>query len=942
MSVTTFSCPKCAAALKTAIPATAGKKIKCPKCATIFPIPAPKASSEGPVKARPEPAARPPKEKPEPTPGRPAGNRTPSAKSAAPSPLAAPPKAPIPPAKPIILMDDEDTEVLSVRPVREELDDKDRLGDRPASRKAPERKPPKKKRKAALVLGILAGVALLAVALCFGGGYWAWHSLTTKTWSEFTSTDGGFSASFPGKPKETTESGAEGNTTHTFIVETNFGREAFAVSYLDTNHIGDDSFLELLAGFEGTVKSKKPITLNGQSGLEFDIESSFSTTPLLIRNRMFLVNQRVFQVMVTAAKDTINSDDAKKFLDSFKLIGAYAAPTKAVDGTKPPDENPIQPKSGFVSPDTSLDALIKAMRDQDVEAYKACSTKDEGTHLIERAVIAGQIQAGLAADEDAAYKNVMQGELDQTWREGHFKRYPVEYRSNDSAFIVVLWEDVIRGIHAKRYEFKKINGEWYLVSQNVPEVKSLDAKYAWKRDVTAPKADEAAKKIVAQLQQLKANASLEEGGWNIDLSSTEDVPAALTLAAGLAPIIELSFGQKAADADFAAVAGWKDLEVFRATFNENITDGGVAKLEGLTKLKHLDLLYDQKVTAQGVSHLSDLTQLRYLDLGQVKLTDQGAAHLARLTNLEELHLEACQLTDNGLQFLAGLTHLKYININDNQITGTGLQHLAGLKELKELHCGENKLSDANLKHLASLTTLLRLDLSGRVDLITDRVTDEGLAHLAGLTNLKYLGLNRTKVNGSGFKHLAKWTQLQWLDLTTLPDLTGVGLENFANCKELTSLNLSWTGVTDEGLDHIKHLKQLRSLDLPPYGMASRLPSERFWSDPHPERFSDQGLKHIGEMKDLEWLWFAGSGVTDAGLAHLTSLKRLSHLGFGHLPNVKGPGLANLKELPLVTSLYLAETGVDDAGLKTSRTSSNSSTWTYPRRTPMPAWNTSRD
>jgi Leucine-rich repeat (LRR) protein len=914
MSVTTFACPKCAALLKTSDPATSGKKIKCPKCATIFPIPAPNAASaEAPVQARPEAASPPPKTRHEPMPESetPTEIQTPVslAKPPAPAPEPAPTIAQVHPINQIILIDDDDTEVLSVHSVRDDPNEKDRRSDRPASRKSTERNPPKKKSKAPLVLGILGGGALVALALCCGGGYWAWHALTTKSWNEFMSSDGGFSASFPGKPKETTETGANGDTTHTFIVETNFGREAYAVIYLDTRGIADEGFLELLAGFEGTVKNKKPITLNGHSGFEFDIESSLGATPLLIRNRMFLVKQRVFQVMVTAVKDKVDSDDSRKFLDSFKLIGAYAAPANPIDGKKPPNENPVPPKSGFTSPDASLDALIKVMRDQDVEAYKAFVIKDDATRESDANKVDAQIKTGQAVNAEAAYKNIMQSELERTWREGHFKRYPVENRSPEKAFIVVLWEDMILGIHAKQYQFKRVDDDWYLVKQEEPDVKSLDPKYVWKKDTTPPKPSEAAKKIVAQLQEMKARATFEDGGWTIDVSSTEDVPAALTLAGGLAPIHEIWFGQNATDADFAAVAGWKDLHALTATFNKNITDAGVAKLDGLTKLNRLNLLYDQKVTAEGVAHLAGLTQLQFLDLSQVKLADKGAAHLAKLSDLKELHLAACQLTDDGLQPLAGLTHLVHLNLNENQITGPGLQHLAGLKELRELYCGENKLTDPGLEHLAGMPNLTRLGLS------SNAITDDGLAHLAGLTNLRYLGLNRTKVNGSGFKHLAKWTQLQSLDLTTLPDLTGVGLENFANCKDLTNLNLSWTGVTDEGLAHIKQLNQLRSLDLPPYGMASRLPSEAFWHDPHPERFSDQGLKHIGEMKNLEWLWFAGAGVTDAGLAHLTGLKKLEHLGFGHLPNVKGPGLANLKELPLVTSLYLTETGVDDAGLK---------------------------
>ena len=38
-AATTFACPECGKVLQSAKPISAGKKIKCPSCATIFPMP---------------------------------------------------------------------------------------------------------------------------------------------------------------------------------------------------------------------------------------------------------------------------------------------------------------------------------------------------------------------------------------------------------------------------------------------------------------------------------------------------------------------------------------------------------------------------------------------------------------------------------------------------------------------------------------------------------------------------------------------------------------------------------------------------------------------------------------------------------------------------------------------------------------------------------------
>lgn len=63
-----------------------------------------------------------------------------------------------------------------------------------------------------------------------------------------------------------------------------------------------------------------------------------------------------------------------------------------------------------------------------------------------------------------------------------------------------------------------------------------------------------------------------------------------------------------------------------------------------------------------------------------------------------------------------------------------------------------------------------------------------------------------------------------------------------------------------------------------------------------------GLPNVTDFK-------IGSHATDA------RLKSLETLGFGDLPNVRGPGLAALAGLPRLEGLSLTDTGVTDDGLK---------------------------
>ncbi|MEQ8789809.1 MAG: hypothetical protein RIC55_26180 [Pirellulaceae bacterium] len=76
---------------------------------------------------------------------------------------------------------------------------------------------------------------------------------------------------------------------------------------------------------------------------------------------------------------------------------------------------------------------------------------------------------------------------------------------------------------------------------------------------------------------------------------------------------------------------------------------------------------------------------------------------------------------------------------------------------------------------------------------------------------------------------------------------------------------------------------------------------------------DAGLEHLATMKSLKWLPMGQTKVTDAGLAHLRSLTQLEYLGLRG-DDITDKGLAHLGPLTNLTGLYLGETKVTDAGL----------------------------
>lgn len=435
-----------------------------------------------------------------------------------------------------------------------------------------------------------------------------------------------------------------------------------------------------------------------------------------------------------------------------------------------------------------------------------------------------------------------------------------------------------------------------------PNSSKVEATPTPKKNVTP------AKKVRDALAKAGVFVSEESDGWNVDLSSAKDFDAAMRWLPELPRIVAITGGKGTVDAHLAVFAKLDGLRRLKVGFNENITDAGLESIKGLTKLTHLNLIYAKKITAAGVAHLAGMTELQSLNLVHIPLGKGGTKHLAKMTRLTELQLEGCKLTDIDLLPLTAMSELRILNLDRNEdIAAPGLKSLAGLRKLEELNLTGAAANDEALRHLSRLTNLHNL----KVDFTA--ITDQGLLHLAKMTKMVYLKVGNTKVKGPGLKHLADMTDLVSLDLDGLPDFTGEGLQHLAGCNKMTELNLSWTGVTDDGLGQIKKLAQLKKLDLPPYGHRTALGGD-FWKTPHPERFSDKGLKHVGEMTNLEWLWFGGA-ITDAGLAHLSKLKNLKYLGFGDLPAVKGPGLEYLKALPKIQGLELKDTGISDDEMK---------------------------
>jgi len=178
-------------------------------------------------------------------------------------------------------------------------------------------------RRRSRVVGVLQLLLVVGALLAGCGG---------TTWSEFSSAEGAFSVLMPGTPTEETQTqdtelGAI--DVHSFTFEQ--GGVAYLVGYnvfpaAVIEAASPDSLLDgacdgQVQAVKGTRVSEQEITLGAYAGRDLEILIEDSDGPASLRSRMFLVRDRLYQVMVVGPKGQSTSPDTLKFLDSFKLVG---------------------------------------------------------------------------------------------------------------------------------------------------------------------------------------------------------------------------------------------------------------------------------------------------------------------------------------------------------------------------------------------------------------------------------------------------------------------------------------------------------------------------------------------------------------------------------------------------------------------------------------------
>lgn len=154
----------------------------------------------------------------------------------------------------------------------------------------------------------------LAFALLFSSAL----AQTYNGWIRFSPKGAGFVVMLPGEPKEDTD--VKPNfTTHMYTVTV--GKAIFLVGYgqyAPGVHLDPQKELEanrdnFNKGLKATLLTSRSFELDGRVGLEFTSE----TSGVDLKSRVFLVDNKVFQLATLVFKGNDETRSVDRFLDSF-------------------------------------------------------------------------------------------------------------------------------------------------------------------------------------------------------------------------------------------------------------------------------------------------------------------------------------------------------------------------------------------------------------------------------------------------------------------------------------------------------------------------------------------------------------------------------------------------------------------------------------------------
>lgn len=174
-----------------------------------------------------------------------------------------------------------------------------------------------------VVRRVRAALAIVCIAACSG------LAAAQEQWSQYRYPDQGFAVQFPGVPKLTSTPLAGPTPATHHLYQAQAAGKAYSISAIAfANGRGpanaDLAYLDRLVasyavGSKTTLRSQNPTTLAGRPALEAVTEDAALDRYHLLD--VLAAGARVYLVISEGPKGHETSSDAKRFRDSFTLIG---------------------------------------------------------------------------------------------------------------------------------------------------------------------------------------------------------------------------------------------------------------------------------------------------------------------------------------------------------------------------------------------------------------------------------------------------------------------------------------------------------------------------------------------------------------------------------------------------------------------------------------------
>ena len=174
----------------------------------------------------------------------------------------------------------------------------------------------------------------------------------TPDWKTFCSKEGGFSVLLPGTPSESVERiGLNEFVVESHVFKGDYTPMAYQVAYFDwpakARAATPDERLDWLHGqlfkdkLQNVISNQKITLADRHPGRETTYKEPQSLTisaDALSTLRLYMVNERIYQVRVVATVSGALSPDLQRFLDSFRLLeNGECATTSSLQPTPTPD-----------------------------------------------------------------------------------------------------------------------------------------------------------------------------------------------------------------------------------------------------------------------------------------------------------------------------------------------------------------------------------------------------------------------------------------------------------------------------------------------------------------------------------------------------------------------------------------------------------------------------